>query len=346
MASQATQLTPLQNFARGEKIDAIELLRQAAQKHNIRLEVLVAATALWANPEVHRRLLAKGSAAYFPDRRRYRAGQGETRGQRLGSLTLDDNSYANRAIKLAVGIDRHNLIGFEAAHIWPRTCYDERCHTAIANLVLLPRALAGLTDHHPEVQRALQYRAFVLYGWYPEGALEPTRPDPYPSTWLTPLPAPQERWQSVTRDESDVPSSRALPGRFDVFVNGRAELNLSKRATMIRLVKALVAMRVGPEEIASAAGGVSAVRLFRRVPGELRAHEFLAAIDAERQAQGKPSNAKRFFCEADELIQFAGWTYALTNQWGPWTAGTIAEVLRAFPDYGVVVRARGIQTPE
>ncbi|HWQ55093.1 MAG TPA: hypothetical protein VN442_15505 [Bryobacteraceae bacterium] len=37
-------------------------------------------------------------------------------------------------------------------HIWPNSCYDERYHTCVANLVLLPSALASLTDFDPQVR--------------------------------------------------------------------------------------------------------------------------------------------------------------------------------------------------
>ena len=95
---------------------ASDFLRDAAVKHGIRLEVLVADTALWANPEVHRQLVTDGSTgAFFPNRRRVRLGQGERRGQVVGTITLDDNSYANVAIKRAIGIRRTDIVGFEAA---------------------------------------------------------------------------------------------------------------------------------------------------------------------------------------------------------------------------------------
>ena len=143
------------------KYDASAMLLKSSTDHGIRLSTLVAETGLWAHPDVHAKLItASGSGAFFPDRRRYRPGQGEKAGQHVGALTLDNNSYANHAIKRALGVSRGNLVGFETCHIWPLTCYDERYHTTIANLVLLPRAIAGLTDHHIEVQTALQYRAY------------------------------------------------------------------------------------------------------------------------------------------------------------------------------------------
>ena len=183
------------------------LLTEAADRHGIRLSVLVAETGLWASPEVHRRLMTEnGMGVFFPNIRRCRTSKGEQRGERIDGIYLDDNSYANHAIKRALGIPRENLIGFEACHIWPTTCYDERYHTAIANLVLLPRALAGLTDHDKEIQKALQYRAYQLYDrWRPDESPSPTEPTFYPSDWSEPL--------AFTDAVSRALSKRKLRGR-------------------------------------------------------------------------------------------------------------------------------------
>lgn len=53
-------------------------------------------------------------------------------------------------------------------HIWPGTTYDERYHTLLANLVLIPRILANLSDYFNAVIDVLKYRSYELYGWYPE----------------------------------------------------------------------------------------------------------------------------------------------------------------------------------
>src|SRR5438093_78476 len=99
-----------------------EMLLQAVQRHQIHLSVLVAETGLWAHPNVHHRLLHdSGSEAIFPNVRRARVGQGEKRGQVINGIRLDDNNYANVAIKRALGLDRRAVRGFEACHIWPRT---------------------------------------------------------------------------------------------------------------------------------------------------------------------------------------------------------------------------------
>jgi hypothetical protein len=171
------------------QFDAAAMMHEAQEKHSIRLSVLVAETGLWANPEVHRRLAAEDSVgAFFPKTRRYKAGAGERRAEVREGIRLDDNTYANNALKRSLGLARGAAVGFEVCHIWPQSCYDHRCHTVIANLVLLPRPLASLTDHDADVRAALQYRAFELYKWHPEEAAAPTRPMHYPTNWRDPLP--------------------------------------------------------------------------------------------------------------------------------------------------------------
>lgn len=188
-------------------LNAVTLIEDACKKHSVRLDNLIAETAIWANPEVHNRQIAKtGTAALFPTIRRARPGQGEKRGLKDG-VRLDDNNYANVAIKRALGQHRTKIIGFETCHVWPKTCYDCRYHTAIPNLVLIPRALAGLTDHDKAVQAALQYRAFELYGWHPEEVPPPARPVDYPSNWLEPQPDPGAR-----EPRSADPTTRPLEG--------------------------------------------------------------------------------------------------------------------------------------
>ena len=99
------------------------------------------------------------------------------RGDEENGVKLDDNTYANNAIKSAVlaglkiyGIDpgKIKFYGYEACHIWPRTCYNEKYHTSVANLVLLPREIAGLTDHCKAVEDLLKYEAFNRFRFKPD----------------------------------------------------------------------------------------------------------------------------------------------------------------------------------
>jgi hypothetical protein len=166
---------------------ATELLQDSLERHGIHLSLLVADTSLWSNPAVHKRLLEQtGGVAESPDVRRARAG--EKQGTVVDGIRLDSNTYANVTIKRALGLPRQQLVGFEACHIWPLTCYDQRYHTAPANLVLIPRALAGLSDHNSEIQAALQYRSYELYDWWPVDLARPEKPEFYPDCWRPPLP--------------------------------------------------------------------------------------------------------------------------------------------------------------
>lgn len=95
------------------------------------------------------------------------------------NVILDDNTYANKAIKYAicedlkkygisVSINDFSKNEFEACHIWDETCYNKKYHTSVANLVLLPRALASLTDHCDAVKKLLQYEAWKRFEFKPK----------------------------------------------------------------------------------------------------------------------------------------------------------------------------------
>ena len=128
----------------------------------------------------------------------------------------------------------------------------------IANLVLLPRALAALTDHSPEVQQVLQFRSFELYGWYPAGQEQPTKPAHYPTEWREPMPfSPSVKSALATRSRkmhgvagaiSSEPSVSA--GRdytkYDVTVGTTTFEGLPKRVAMVVVVKEIVRAGVSP----------------------------------------------------------------------------------------------------
>lgn len=224
-----SQPTPTE--AEGPKIyDASVMLKDAALKNNIHLSTLVAETAIWANPNMH------DGTPWYPNTRRCRTGQGEKRGQILDGVKLDDNTYANQAIKRAVGIPSNCLVGFEACHIWPNTCYDPRYYTTIANLLLIPRAIAGLSNHDPEVQAVLQYRSYELYGWYPEGLQCPSKPAFYPRTWRAP-----EAFNQVVLDAHN---SR----RNTVVSNSSNENNLEQSIKTIPQDTRTISLQIPSEE--------------------------------------------------------------------------------------------------
>ena len=125
----------------------------------------------------------KGQACSIP------SGQPDPCGQ--GIYKLDDNTYANHAIKYAIieGLPeflkaKHtDFNDYMACHIWGTTCYNYLYHTSVFNIVLLPKSIAGLSDFNEAVMKLLQYEAARRFGVYPAAAYplgqQPERPENY-----------------------------------------------------------------------------------------------------------------------------------------------------------------------
>jgi RNA processing factor Prp31 len=186
-----------------------EELAKALEKLNIDLVSLVAETSIWATPEYCEQLKREtGSVAYNPQVRRGKTG--EQRGSEIDGIKIDDNTYANTAIKRAVGLKKEDITDYAACHIWADTCYDERYHTAIPNLVLIPRAIAGLSDHSEQIINVLKYRSYELYNWHPEESEVPQKPDNYPTNWIEPFKNNVKiTKQSLKESEEDVSTEEA-----------------------------------------------------------------------------------------------------------------------------------------
>lgn len=153
----------------GDEITSLDMFQSIEPK----LIDLIAATAIWVSPN------KISLSPVYPDTKRGRA---KEKGNIVDGIRIDDNTYANVAIKKAISgsIDFKNYM---VCHIWPGTTYDERYHTLLANLVLIPRILANLSDYFNAVIDVLKYRSYELYGWHPEGTEAPQRPSYYPQVW-------------------------------------------------------------------------------------------------------------------------------------------------------------------
>lgn len=153
----------------GDEITSLDMF----QSIEPRLIDIIAATAIWVSPD------KISLNPIYPDTKRGRA---KEKGKIIDGIRIDDNTYANVAIKKAISgsIDFKNYM---VCHIWPGTTYDERYHTLLANLVLIPRILANLSDYFNAVIDVLKYRSYELYGWHPEGTEVPQRPSYYPLVW-------------------------------------------------------------------------------------------------------------------------------------------------------------------
>jgi len=164
-----------------DKLIAGDELEVAIEELGIDLGKLVSMTGVWANPETFRHLRKiHDDGTWHPNCRRYQQAKGEKRREIVDGIKLDDNTFANAAIKEAVGYARKDVVGYHVSHVWPLTCYDHRYHTCIANLVLLPAPIAGLSDYDSGIEEILKFRAYDLFGWHPGKEQPPQRPINYP----------------------------------------------------------------------------------------------------------------------------------------------------------------------
>lgn len=146
---------------------------------------LVSKTSYWADKKVFKHLRDKNKFGVWYEH----VARGRPKGTVRKKTLLDDNTYANYAIKRALAGD-HRMFrprSFRVCHIYDGKTKDHRYYTCIANLVLLPSAIHSLTDHYKPVMDVLKYRAYEYYRWRPAGAAVPAKPVYYPSkkVWMS-----------------------------------------------------------------------------------------------------------------------------------------------------------------
>lgn len=154
------------------------------------LERIVARTAIWATKDDYD---AYPDGVHHPGTRRRKVGDAnesntietDPRTKDVIKVTLDSNNKPNYMMKSML---RHRY-GLEAeeyhtCHIWPGSCYDIHCHTSYANLVLIPSAIASLSDFDENIMKALQSHAYKLFRWFPYSENKPKRVDDKSLPWL------------------------------------------------------------------------------------------------------------------------------------------------------------------
>ena len=103
-------------------------------------------------------------------------------------MAVDDNTLANQYFKKAILESCKNgfitssmwtkFKDYEVCHIWDKPG-DRRYYASICNLVLIPRALAQLTDHNDAVKSLLRNKVHDLFDFIPEGETLPEKPHNY-----------------------------------------------------------------------------------------------------------------------------------------------------------------------
>jgi hypothetical protein len=103
-----------------------------------------------------------------------------------GRVMIDDNRSPAVAFEWAHGIRERPDV--QANHVWSRS-QDVTAYTSLANLCLTPAFLSKLTDTDAAITTLLRYRAYDLFGYWPDqsNAVKPADYDRL--TWAEPLPS-------------------------------------------------------------------------------------------------------------------------------------------------------------
>lgn len=144
---------------------------------------MIAETALFVNPRIVEQVV-KGEAGYTANK--YASADNCTHVRRTNKqpedlktmekeydgskhdVYLDSNNTPNYKMKEAIRkgmpftIKASQFKNYVVCHIW-EGAYDPRSFCSLVNLVLVPKAIYGLTDHHDSVKRLLQKRSYCLY---------------------------------------------------------------------------------------------------------------------------------------------------------------------------------------
>lgn len=82
------------------------------------------------------------------------------------NIIWDDNSAINYRFKKIIG--QSDCRNYVVCHIYSGLAHNPIIFSSVANLVLLPNVLAGLSDHCDMIKEMLAHRVYQLFRWYPE----------------------------------------------------------------------------------------------------------------------------------------------------------------------------------
>jgi RecB family endonuclease NucS len=118
--------------------------------------------------------------------------------------------------------------------------------------------------------------------------------------------------------------------KYDVTVLGNLEKHLAKRNSIFFVVKNLCNSGVSPEKINELIYWKG--DLFLQTDGIQNSNDFIRIITEQGEAKGRKVDYPRWYCDDEELIHFAGKTYAFHKMWGSRWGAAMNLLKDNFPD--------------
>lgn len=172
-------------------LDATQEMRTWMAKHYSTLAKAIAKFAIFCSPEIFLGTPQKN----YSDRIQFitikkqgksepslirRAKHDETKRTYVNEggawVYLDDNTVINQKFKKLVQLS--DCRNYMTCHIWDDVDIPE-VFSCVANIVLLPTTISGLSDYSQEIKDLLMYRAYELYEWKPQNRSIPVKPADY-----------------------------------------------------------------------------------------------------------------------------------------------------------------------
>jgi RecB family endonuclease NucS len=118
--------------------------------------------------------------------------------------------------------------------------------------------------------------------------------------------------------------------KYDVAIFGNLEKHLAKRSAIFFVVKSLCNSGVSPERINELIHWKG--NLFLQADGTHDSNAFIQMIIKQGEARGRKIDYPRWYCDDEELIHFAGKTYAFDKMWGNRWGAAMNLLKDNFPD--------------
>ncbi len=110
----------------------------------------------------------------------------------------DDNVTPRWALLWSHGIPiTHHPSKRTFAHVW-EVADSMEAFNHLANIIMVPEPFAGLTDKTGPLTEYLRWHAFGVYGWKPENAEVPTKPNDFDEIEWRYLPKIEDPKQFVS----------------------------------------------------------------------------------------------------------------------------------------------------